>query len=1390
MSGGGGTISTSEPRLGALQVQQSSYGLALPIVYGRTRISGNLIWYGDFTAVAHTTTTSSGGKGGGGGVTQESTTYTYEAAVMMALCEGPVTGIVSIWQDKKRLEPTSDQTRTRKELQSNTNFEEGELGLTLVNVEYVVPGQTAMEQLGLSFAPGHPGQGAWSHLSNSHPDEALGYSSTAYVYSAAFQLGSNAGMSNHTFELDGKLQFGGEVVDANPADIVYDLLTNVQYGANFPSAHIASLSGYSTYCRAMGLFISPAFSEQQPAHDHLRMLASLTNSAYVWSEGALKIVPYGDEAVTANGATYTPNLTPLYDLTDDDFIVSGSSDDPVDCDRKTPADAYNQVQVEYLNRANAYNVEISEAKDQANIEKYGLRPQEPVKMHGICSSTVARSAAQLLLQRSLYVRNEYEFRLGWKFALLEPMDLVTLTESGLGLNKTPVRIIGIEEDEDGLLTVRAEDYPFGVASATRYPSQSGAGYATNYSAAPGDVAAPVFFEPPIELATATGLEVWCAVSGQPGNAGSQWGGCHVWASLDGTTYKQVGTVRGGARYGTLTAPLAGGSGGSLAVALAGRGGQMLSGTAQESVLKRTICWVGNEVDGEYLSYQTAALTGVNAYTLTGLSRGAYTSPAMARAAGQMFVRIDQAIAKSDPLDLSMIGKTILFKFTSFNVYGGALQTLPEVSAYAYTINGNMVKLPPSNVTGLGLSVQTNGIRVGWAACPDVDYASTIVKVGSTWATATEVTRKNATSHLLGWAPAGVLTVWAAHVDQFGNVSTAPVSAAITITAPQAVTGLNLASGSTGLQADWAMPAVASTGQPIDRVELSWSSNFAAVIDGKKATSATFPWRAPGLVELFVRAVDVAGNVGTSVMATLVLRSPSAPTALGMSIGNTGVSASWNAPVVAADQQPLGGVQLSWMADFSALIETRSATSVTLGWLTAGSYTLYARYTDVAGNSGSSISTTLTVAAPSAPASLALSFGTASIEAKWAAPAVAANQQPLERVELSWGESFTTVVDGKKSTTTTFGWMPAGAYTLYARYIDLAGNVGAVSQSALQVLPPAQPVMTSVETQVNAVTLRWQDAKTNQPIRKYAIYYGEQGTAFGSALLYGSAGADSRSDILFYRSSGNKVAYLVAEDVAGNLSSPRQIDLKITMPNDFVLASEYYEDWQASELTNGTIVGGATGQIILPSTPDRTWGQRLSNGGWTTAQQKVDAGFPVVVQPVPASGKHVEQRDVGKLLPAGVVRVVPMLLTSMPGHTATIRIRGSVGEDNTSWQPWLVGDSASISNFRFIEVEYSVTSDGKGFVVLDDLAVKVEISEVTESTSLVLSAADAAGTAYVCTKPFQDVRTAQATALGSPNIAKLNCVVDDAALPARVYVQAWDTNNNRTSGTVSLYIAGV
>ena len=639
MGGKSSTITSAEERILSLQVQRSSQGLTLPVIYGRTRVAGNLIWYGDFTTIEHKTTTRQGGKGGGG-VTQEDIKYTYEAAVMLALCEGEIQGVGRIWRDKEKFD--------------------------------------SLAQLRLTLMRGGDEQPLWTHLAQAkHANQALNYSGTAYLCSPNYELTKSAQIYQHNFEVIGKLGYSGNIPDANPRDIIRDLLTNQRYGCGFPVDSIGDTDRYSNYCRAVGIFLSPAYTEQGEAQRNISELLEQTNSAAVFSQGRLKIVPYGDGNYSGNGAAYVADNKALYDLTDDDFIVSGA-EDPVSVERKTNADAFNQVQVEYLDRDNDYNVAIAEVKDQANIEQYGLRPKEAVKMHGICNGKVAQKVAQQLLQRALYVRNEYEFKLGWKYCLLEPMDIVTLTDAGLGLNKTPVRITEIEEDEEGVLSIKAEDYPVGVYTTSEYPTQPSLGYSADYNVSPGNAHAPVIFEAPLQL-TGGEPQIWMATAG-----GDMWGGAEVWVSTDGDSYTRVGAVNHKARFGSLTAALPNGAvfdrTNTLNVEISA--GQITGGTEQDSRDLLTLCYV----DGEFLAYANAELKGVGRYTLGNLTRGAYGSAIDTHAAGSKFARIDEALFKY-AVPRNWIGRTVWVKLVSYNVFSGGIQDLSSVPAYSYTIKG-------------------------------------------------------------------------------------------------------------------------------------------------------------------------------------------------------------------------------------------------------------------------------------------------------------------------------------------------------------------------------------------------------------------------------------------------------------------------------------------------------------------------------------------------------------------------------------------------------------------------------------------------------------------------------------------------------------------------------
>jgi len=563
--------------------------------------------------------------------------------------------------------------------------------------------QSALAEIGLDLALGAYAQPVWSHLSTNHPSEAIGYSGIAYVYAASYRLNDSAQVENHNFEVSTPSEFSSTIPDADMSLVVRQFLTDGQRGVQWPAAYLADLTDYHNYVVSHGLFMSPVLTEQAAAADVLARWLQLTNSDAVMSGSVLKIVPLGDESKTGNGATYTANTTPVYDLGPDDFLNEGRP--RVRQIPRANEDRYNVVRVEYRNRANAYNVDIAEARDRAHIDEYGERVMEVIQAHEITTAAVAGFAAQMELQRQMAVANDYEFSLPWTKGRLEPLDLVTLTtEDELGLVRVPVRISTITESDDGQFDVTAEDAPIGMASAPLFGVQAGSGYQADYNVAPGNVDPPAIFEGPAPLAGNSGVEVYAAARG----SGGTWGGCTVWCSLDGASYRQIGTIYGGARYGTVASAVAGGAATLPVNGLAGK--QLLSGSAADASQLATLCFVGG-ANPEYLAYTSATLTGPSAYTLGGLVHAAYGTPANAHAAGDLFVRVDDAVARSGELERAYIGKTIHLKFCSFNVYGGGLQDLSEVTDYPYTITGAMSAYSPSAAVNFNSRNDRNGAAV-------------------------------------------------------------------------------------------------------------------------------------------------------------------------------------------------------------------------------------------------------------------------------------------------------------------------------------------------------------------------------------------------------------------------------------------------------------------------------------------------------------------------------------------------------------------------------------------------------------------------------------------------------------------------------------------------------
>ncbi len=546
------------PDYTGLQVQTAVATLPIPIVWGMNKLAPNLVWYANFQI-------NQNGGGGKGGLFGGNNQPTYSADIILAVCEGPVTGVNLIWKDQS---------------------------------VYSLGG---VDAIGLGMFLGTTPQSPWSYLVSiyGYPQD-LAYQGTAYFYAPSYPLTSAATVDNHNFEILG-FRYGtgyGQTLyteqqvelvnttiftplgtpyspppstpyfDADPSLCIWDFLTAAQYGVGLPQGSIDQTTLFTqgggndasvqTYCRAVGLAFSPVLNSQEQASSILARWLQLINTAAVWSNGTLRFIPYGDNAVTGNGITFSPDVTPIYNLADDDFLAEDGQD-PIQVSVSDLYEAYNVWRLEYSNRTNLqqYSLTTAESRDQNAIELVaavtgtsGIRLAPTVTAHEICDPGVASISGQLMLQRAVYIRNTYKFRLSWEYCLLDPMDLVTVTDSILGLSNTPIRITEIEEDENGYLDITAEEFPQGTATAVLYPVATSSGNSVNRNAGVGSVNAPIIFEPSDELGG--GLSIWAAVS----NSNPLYGGSNVFVSTSASgNFSWVGTLNGNSNMGVTTAEL-------------------------------------------------------------------------------------------------------------------------------------------------------------------------------------------------------------------------------------------------------------------------------------------------------------------------------------------------------------------------------------------------------------------------------------------------------------------------------------------------------------------------------------------------------------------------------------------------------------------------------------------------------------------------------------------------------------------------------------------------------------------------------------------------------------------------------------------------------------------
>ena len=667
-------------KIGSMRIQSQGYGNTIPIIYGRCRVPLTLFYYGNFF-VAPVFETSSGGGGGKGGKKQSSTnvTYAYYADIGLGICCHEEFGTGYLWVDKKKYG-----------------------GLT---------------ELGLQTFNGAASQAAWGYFTTYYPEKAVALKGFAYLICNGYKLSDSATLGNHSLEIYGKYSNVATYGDANPADIIRSIL--IEY-CGISSANVTDLASYRAHCTTNDLLFSVLLDSQKAAGETITELLSYTGAELVNRAGVFDIIAYGQTGINSG-----------YALTYDDFIQA-AGEMPIKPTRAKAIDVFNNYKLEYINRANDYNIGIAEAKDLASIETIGLRTAENITAHCISRVAVANNIVHHLLNKGLSTRNSYEFSLSLRYARLEPMDVITITDSYLGILSLPVIIKKIIITPDYLLQITAEDYVGSTYIATNYDTPP-----TNPPPTPetpvGNINPPVIFVAPASL-TVKGYELWCGISSTDVNHG----GCTVYASIDdGVSYQTIGKHTGESRMGVLTSALASGTGvdstHTLAIDLTASSGVLTTVSQSAFDTNATLCKVG----AEFLCYRDVALTAVSKFNVTHLQRGLFKTTAGA-ANGADFVRCDDALFKY-AFSKNYLGKTIKLKFVAHNTLGEAVQDIATVPFYSFAIPSSIPDVPLDVIDADMGDISISGSGTVWTIDAGVVTATKLANTAVTPATYTNAT---------------------------------------------------------------------------------------------------------------------------------------------------------------------------------------------------------------------------------------------------------------------------------------------------------------------------------------------------------------------------------------------------------------------------------------------------------------------------------------------------------------------------------------------------------------------------------------------------------------------------------------------------------------------------
>lgn len=399
-----------------LNIANASSAYAVPVIFGTQRLAGNFLRYDEdtFESEAIEEEVESGGKGGGSSETQV-TGYKYFLSFEYGLCMGPVDGVWQVISDPGQLE-----------LLDNDEL------LLFNGADYLELDATNQGEDQGGTITIYRGDNNQNRGNDDYDNDGMNYRHVCWAMFDHYHMGPNPAPNSYQFELTrwpvcldensqvvsglerrGSFNSGSDQYnDANPAAILYEILTNKVWGRGMDPTLIdkESFKDASQYFANQNLGMSFSINEQQSLSDIVESVRLHVDTILVWNGSEVRCRVLMDESKAY----------------DDILKLDANTLRDLEVTRPAWPDVVNEVRCEFVSREDNYEPQNVIVQNIGAIDTVGQINSKKIGLRGFSTWDNADRTAKRLLSDISYPAATIRFKVDRYGSIIECGDLIEL----------------------------------------------------------------------------------------------------------------------------------------------------------------------------------------------------------------------------------------------------------------------------------------------------------------------------------------------------------------------------------------------------------------------------------------------------------------------------------------------------------------------------------------------------------------------------------------------------------------------------------------------------------------------------------------------------------------------------------------------------------------------------------------------------------------------------------------------------------------------------------------------------------------------------------------------------------------------------------------------------